>query len=102
MAYIPADLGDDEPEHDHLEGEPLGRGFMLWQITNGWQRSIRAALAPIGLTYVQVILLAGLKEAVETRERSYGGAKPGQAGQSVAGAGPISQARLAQSLGADV
>src|SRR5260370_15536517 len=102
MAYIPADVGNNEPEHDHLEGESPGRGFMLWQITNGWQRSIRAALAPIGLTYVQVILLAGLKEAVEISEKSYGGAKPGQGGQTAPGTGPISQARLAQSLGADV
>src|SRR5260370_26221327 len=78
MAYIPADVGNDEPEHDHLEGEPPGRGFMLWQITNGWQRSIRAALAPIGLTYVQVILLACLKDAVEITEKSYAGAKPGR------------------------
>ncbi|HWK45315.1 MAG TPA: MarR family winged helix-turn-helix transcriptional regulator [Stellaceae bacterium] len=65
------------------EPEPLGRGFMLWQITNGWQRAIRAALAPLHITYVQVILLAGLKERIEA-------------------GGPINQASLAQSLGADV
>jgi len=40
----------------------LGAGFMLWQVTNGWQRAIRAALAPTGLTYVQIVLLSGLKD----------------------------------------
>lgn len=35
-------------------------GFMLWQVTNAWQRSIRAALAPHDLTHVQFVLLATL------------------------------------------
>lgn len=35
-------------------------GFMLWRATNAWQRSIRAALAPHGLTHVQFVLLATL------------------------------------------
>lgn len=35
-------------------------GFLLWQVTNQWQRSLRAALAPLGLTHVQYVLLAGL------------------------------------------
>jgi len=60
-----------------------GSGFMLWQVANGWQRTARAALAPIGLTYVQAVLLAGLAERLAS------GAK-------------VSQAALAQSLGADV
>jgi DNA-binding MarR family transcriptional regulator len=64
------------------EAATLGRGFMLWQIANGWQRAMRAALAPTGLTYVQVMLLAGLSKRAE-------GAR-------------VSQASLAQSLGADV
>jgi DNA-binding MarR family transcriptional regulator len=68
---------------DAAEAAPLGRGFMLWQITNGWQRAIRAALAPTGLTYVQLVLLAGLQDRIA-------------AGTSV------SQAGLAQALGADV
>ena len=65
------------------ESTPLGRGFMLWQITNGWQRAVRAALAPTGLTYVQLVLLAGLQERIATGDK-------------------VSQAGLAQSLGADV
>ncbi|GGF45941.1 hypothetical protein GCM10011611_60520 [Aliidongia dinghuensis] len=61
---------------------PLGPGFMLWQVTNGWQRAVRAALAPTGLTYVQVVLLSGLKDKLAE--------------------GPtVSQAALAHALGAD-
>jgi MarR family transcriptional regulator, organic hydroperoxide resistance regulator len=73
----------DETEVDPTEAAPLGRGFMLWQITNGWQRAVRAALASTGLTYVQVVLLAGLQE-------------------KIAAGGTLSQAGLAQALGADV
>jgi MarR family transcriptional regulator, organic hydroperoxide resistance regulator len=65
------------------ESTPLGRGFMLWQITNGWQRAVRVALAPTGLTYVQLVLLAGLQERIAAGDK-------------------VSQAGLAQSLGADV
>jgi DNA-binding MarR family transcriptional regulator len=65
------------------ESTPLGRGFMLWQITNGWQRAVRATLAPTGLTYVQLVLLAGLQERIAAGDK-------------------VSQAGLAQSLGADV
>ena len=35
-------------------------GFLLWQVSNAWQRELRQALAPIGLTYVQSILIIGL------------------------------------------
>lgn len=73
----------DEMEVDPAEATPLGRGFMLWQITNGWQRAVRAALASTGLTYVQVVLLAGLQERIAAGTK-------------------VSQAGLAQALGADV
>ena len=33
-------------------------GFLLWHITLRWQRDIAAALAPLGLTHVQFVLLA--------------------------------------------
>ena len=69
-------------ESDESEGPTLGAGFMLWQVTNGWQRVIRAALAPTGLTYVQIVLLAGLKD-------------------KLAEGSAVSQAALAQALGAD-
>jgi len=35
-------------------------GFLLWQVTNRWQASQRAALRPLGLTHVQFVLLASL------------------------------------------
>ncbi|WP_225833486.1 MarR family winged helix-turn-helix transcriptional regulator [Streptomyces sp. NK08204] len=33
-------------------------GFLLWHATLRWQRDITAALAPLGLTHVQFVLLA--------------------------------------------
>lgn len=38
-------------------------GFMLWNVTNSWQRSIRSALVPFELTHVQFVLLAALSSA---------------------------------------
>ena len=35
-------------------------GLMLWRVTNSWQRTIRATLAPFDLTHVQFVLLAVL------------------------------------------
>lgn len=72
----------NEATDDGGEAIVFGRGFMLWQVANGWQRAARAVLAPTGLTYVQTLLLAGLADRVESE-------------------GPITQAGLAQALGAD-
>lgn len=33
-------------------------GFLLWRVTLRWQRSISAALRPLGLSHVQFVLLA--------------------------------------------
>lgn len=33
-------------------------GFLLWRATLRWQRALTAALAPLGLTHVQFVLLA--------------------------------------------
>jgi DNA-binding MarR family transcriptional regulator len=35
-------------------------GFLLWQLTNLWQQHIRCALAPLGITHVQFVLLASV------------------------------------------
>ncbi len=35
-------------------------GFLLWRATLRWQRNIAAALAPVGLTHVQFVLLASV------------------------------------------
>lgn len=48
--------------HEAAERSP---GFLLWRATLSWQRSIRAALAPYGLTHVQFVLLASLWWLVE-------------------------------------
>ncbi len=39
-----------------------GTGFLLWRATNLWQRAMRQALEPLGLTHVQFMLLAGMAE----------------------------------------
>ncbi len=54
-------------------------GALLWRVGNSWQRRVRAALAPLGLTHVQFVLLAGLARL----------ARPGAEG-------PVTQARLAR------
>jgi DNA-binding MarR family transcriptional regulator len=33
-------------------------GFLLWHVTLAWQRDMTAALAPLGLTHIQFVLLA--------------------------------------------
>ncbi len=33
-------------------------GFLLWRVTLRWQRTVAAALRPLGLTHVQFVLLA--------------------------------------------
>ena len=35
-------------------------GFLVWQVTNAWQRRQRAALAELDLTHVQFVLLASV------------------------------------------
>ena len=35
-------------------------GFLLWQVTNLWQREIRAALEEFGLTHSQFVLMASI------------------------------------------
>src|SRR5476649_21603 len=35
-------------------------GFLLWQLTNQWQRQQRQALSNLGLTHAQFVVLAGV------------------------------------------
>jgi DNA-binding MarR family transcriptional regulator len=35
-------------------------GFLLWQLTNQWQRRQRQALSKLGLTHSQFVVLAGI------------------------------------------
>ena len=61
-------------------------GFLLWQVTNLWQRRQRAVLKEVDLTHVQFVLLASL--AWLTRDDPQ--------------AAEISQAQLAQHAQVDV
>lgn len=36
-------------------------GFLLWQVSNLWQRKLNAGLRQVGLTHVQFVLLAGIE-----------------------------------------
>lgn len=48
-----------KPFPTQFEGPEESPGFLLWQITLRWQREQKAALAPLNLTHVQFVLLAG-------------------------------------------
>lgn len=47
-------------------------GFLMWRATLRWQRTIAAALGPVGLTHVQFVLLASVwwlsEQAGSTRQ----------------------------------
>lgn len=43
-------------------------GYLLWQVVNRWQRRQKQALAPFGLTPVQFLLLAGLRDLAQDGE----------------------------------
>lgn len=43
-----------------FEGPEQSPGFLLWQVSTNWRRLIEAALAKIGLTHPQFVLLASL------------------------------------------
>lgn len=43
-----------------VENAEESSGFLLWQVTNLWQREIKKALEPYGLTHSQFVLLASI------------------------------------------
>lgn len=45
---------------DERLGPGESPGFLLWQVTNRWQRRIVATLKPLHLTHVQFVLLASV------------------------------------------
>lgn len=47
----------DEPLFQ-VESTDESSGFLLWQMSNLWQRKIREGLEPLDLTHVQFVLLA--------------------------------------------
>jgi len=46
------------PLPSRLPGPNVSPGFLLWKVSNAWQRRQRAALEPFGLTHSQFVLLA--------------------------------------------
>jgi len=40
------------------DGPAESPGFLLWRVTGAWQRTMASALAPLGLTHPQFVLLA--------------------------------------------
>src|SRR5207245_2522155 len=46
------------PLPTRLPGPASSPGFLLWKVSNAWQRRQRAALEPFGLTHSQFVLLA--------------------------------------------
>ncbi|MEJ1930794.1 MarR family transcriptional regulator [Nostoc sp. NIES-2111] len=60
-------------------------GFLLWKISTLWQRRIRAALDPLGLTHSQFVLLAVLHHLAQRFPDE-----------------PVTQVRLSTQTGIDV
>ncbi len=50
--------GPARPLPTRFAGPMTSPGFLLWRISNAWQRRQRAALQPLGLTHSQFVLLA--------------------------------------------
>lgn len=44
----------------HFEGPEQSPGFLLWQISTVWRRQIETALATLGMTHPQFVLLASI------------------------------------------
>lgn len=50
----------DKPFPSMFSSPSESPGFLLWQVTNTWQRKLRIALKAVDLTHVQFVLLAVL------------------------------------------
>ncbi|GIQ75019.1 MarR family winged helix-turn-helix transcriptional regulator [Bradyrhizobium sp. RD5-C2] len=48
----------DPPLPTRFSGPAESPGFLLWRVSNAWQRRQRAALQPLGLTHSQFVILA--------------------------------------------
>jgi len=49
---------EQAPLPTKFSGPGESPGFLLWRVSNAWQRQQRAALAPLGLTHSQFVILA--------------------------------------------
>ena len=50
----------DQDNTFSVENAEDSSGFLLWQVTNLWQREIRKALEPYDLTHSQFVLMASI------------------------------------------
>lgn len=75
---------DERPFASRFKGPKESPGFTLWKVSNAWQRAIRAALAPLGVTHAQFVLLA---------TAAWHSSKDGK---------PLSQRQLSERSGVDV
>lgn len=49
--------GSDQQNEAMKKDEKRQDGFLLWQAANAWQRRMKNALAPLGITHVQFLIL---------------------------------------------
>jgi DNA-binding MarR family transcriptional regulator len=55
---MPVPSKDHKPLPTHFEGPDDSPGFLLWRVSNSWQREQRHALQSLGLTHTQFVVLA--------------------------------------------
>ena len=83
-------------------------GYLLWHVTLRWQRNVTAALAPLGLTHVQFVLLTCLWWLAEQPGDEGEGEGDGQKTERRSGhdghapGGSPNQLALARQAGTDV
>jgi len=54
--YMPSE--NKKPLPSHFEGPDESPGFLLWRVSNNWQREQRNALQSLRLTHTQFVVLA--------------------------------------------
>ena len=66
-------------------------GFLLWRVSNAWQRALRGALQPFGITHAQFVVLATLNWAGDAAAKQHEIA-------GMAGMDPMTTSQVARSL----
>src|SRR5436853_7252849 len=66
-------------------------GFLLWRVSNAWQRALRGALQPYGITHAQFVVLATLNWADDAAAKQHEIA-------GMAGMDPMTTSQVARSL----
>jgi DNA-binding MarR family transcriptional regulator len=82
------------PLPTRFAGPKESPGFLLWKVSNAWQRRQRAALQPFGLTHSQFVVLA--------TATWFGSSERGTPeGSGLERTEPLTQARIAELSGVD-